>query len=263
MRVIMHKRRTWLANHSHRVIPAEPHYTASRRLSMPEQLEGRNAPSAMLALLPVFGASVVVDDNKNLLLAEPPRPEAQTYYRSNANPTPPVQPFSIENFVNALRAAELEGQQGQTHIDTARQATEFRTPAQIAAVSMAFDSFEATDYRSIFFDARLIPPPIIHPVEPPEEEPEPLTTPEAITTPLPPENAVDSHPAMEVPVSTDEEADVTPPPVIQPVITAPESEHNQPSPDPANETPPPLTQPVIMDPESEHNQELNLADAVR
>jgi uncharacterized protein GlcG (DUF336 family) len=248
----MQRARTWLADFA-RQPAARRSRVAPRRLLMPELLESRNAPGAMLPLPPMLGSFAGEDTDSDPLFKESQRAEVRTYYRSDAVFSSPQLHFSIENFIAALRAAEAAGEQSQKQLDTARRATEFRPTAEIAAVNRAMESFVANDIASLFM-ADLVPPPVIRPVEPPEEEPteepEPPSAPEAIAEPtptgsestggsapvagapaVPREDASDPVPAM--PAQPAEEPGELSPPMIQPVIMDPESEHNQPSPEPA------------------------------
>jgi hypothetical protein len=240
---------------------------------MPELLESRNAPGAMLPLPAVLGEFTSAEPSGGALFAEPPAGADRISYRSDARSSPALH-LSVENFVNALRTAEAKGRWGQTRIETARQSTELRTPAQIAAVNSALESFSLNNLAAIPLNI-LVPPPVIQPVEPPDEEPASPSlpsTPEAIAEPTPTGTTSDgaSGPSRGAPLTPGTEAAVppvvipaepeTPPPVIQAVITDRDSEHNQPTPEPEVETPPPVIQPVITDPASEHNQEMGLGE---
>jgi hypothetical protein len=234
------------------------HDQTSRRLVMPELLESRNAPGALLPL-PVLWDLFAADTSdagpplaRGLSLSR----EESTYYRSDLISTASVPHLANASLANTWLAAETNDQPTQVKVDIARQATEFRTPAQLLAVNTAFASFSLNDVALVPINPQL-PPPVIHPVEPPDGKTQDAhnlpdnSSEEAAVTPPRITQPVIMDPESEHNQPNSEPEHLTPPPVIQPVITDPSSEHNQPSPE--TETPPPLIQPVIMDPESEHN----------
>jgi hypothetical protein len=230
----------------------------SRRLVMPELLESRNAPGALLPL-PVFWNAFAGDlQDAGLPIIEDlsQQTEGQTYYRTDLVSMSLTNPISSENITNVFRPGEATDQLTQIKIDTARQTTEFRTPEQLQVVNSAFASFSLNDIALVPINPQL-PPPVIHPAEPSEGESQeeshlPNDSPKEIAeTPPVVTQPVITDPTSEHNLQNGATENLTPPPVIQPVITDPESEHNQPS--PSVEMPPPVIQPVIMDPESEHN----------
>lgn len=277
MRANIERAQTWLADFARRAGSARRLRIAPRRLLMPELLEHRNAPGAMLPVPAMFG-SLAESDNATSLYAEPPHTEVQVYRTSGIESSRGLH-FSIENFVDALRAAEISARQSQTRLEANRQATEFRTPTQLAAVNTAFESLFTSDLESLLMNAALVAPLVIQPVEPPIEEPpveetqvepEPASAPEAIAEPTPTGNPSTGGTAPTTGASTAPSpvGTLTPPLITQPVFVDPVdppadteqlSATPPATPEPVEEVPvevPPMTQPVIMDPESEHNQEL-------
>lgn len=271
MRIDRHNTRTPLVHFPLRGIVTHRGEPISRRLVMPELLENRNAPGALVPWPVGLGDLATNLSGDGLLIAESLSHSSEEifYYRSDSLSSSSAFLFPSENFVNALRTAEASSQLAQTSINTTRQSTESRSPVQLVAINKAFESYSLNDLNLVPINPQL-PPPVIQPIEPPDDQqlvetplPDDLQEETDVTPPMTTTNPATQTPALITqPVITAPESEhnqpnnqsdeQTPPPVIQPVITDPESEHNQPN--SAPETPPPLIQPVIMDPESEHNQ---------
>jgi hypothetical protein len=225
MRASVQKSCRWLANLAQRSVPANRHCTVARRMLGAELLESRNAPGVMLPASAALTSFSDGGEYTDPLFEESQRIETRMSDRSAAIATSIEPLFSAEDFVDALRETESLSQQNQSQLETARQATEFRTPFDLAAVNSAFESFTAYRIETLMFLAdSFMPPPVIHPVEPPTEEPQEISLP-TVGMPLEtPSGDVGST----VPL-TPQLPEEIPPPVIQPVIMDPDSEHNQPN----------------------------------
>jgi|GEM_PF-1090895 len=261
---------------------------------MPERLESRHAPGAMLPLLPLFSSAGESGDEPAAEFVTVERRSVRYDYRGEALARSPELHFSIQNFIEALRADEAASQPHHVQRQIVPPVTESRIPAQLAAISKAFESL--LDEEPV---APEVPPPVIQPVEP-GPEPEPAASGSgtvAEPTPTGSEDTQGSGAVVALPVSEAvapvvpvEESDIVredaskgeretasvvvvanegqvvevPPVMIQPVITDPESEHNQPSlEEPSSEPefvePVPVAEPEVVV-ETPTVEELTIAD---
>ncbi len=247
---------------------------------MPERLESRNAPGVLLpmpGLLGDFG-----DSGEDSAHFSTERPEDRTYYRTDSLARSPELHFSIQNFIETLRAEEAANQSNQSATQVARQATEFQLSNESAAFHRAIETLFSDEFAPRFLPVMPaipeVPPPVIHPVEPgPEPDEPPPSNSEAIADPTPtgsegssartpvaaspPQASVIGEPAVpvlppvvaiEVPAVDGEDASVTPtPPVDVPVElpkTGGETASEAPAPPAEEPSSVPAAEPVVEAP---------------
>ncbi len=287
----MYQARQWLAEISRGSIRSKRSRCAPRRLLMPERLEDRNAPGALLPLITMLPTASEWEGRDNSTFAAAERREVRYDYRADAMASSPELHFSIQSFVEALRTEESTRQQRHVQNQVKLQTFESSIPKDLVALNEVF--------ASLADDPIQAPPLVIQPIEPgpePESEPQPPATGPSATTPtvtgsenttvaapvnaLLPVNQPSIPPLPEVPMpvevvpienelsvdDTTSETPITQPlgpagePLAteapnDPVIAPPTTEPTSPAvPNTPVEEPPLVIQPVITDPESEHNQ---------
>ncbi len=241
----------WLAELSGGAIRSRGSYCAPRRLLMPERLEHRNAPSALLPLLTMLSSASEFESSENYAFQETERRGLAYYYQSPATTDSHDIDFLMQQVFDAWQVEESTRQEWSVQQPLKLETFESRIPQDLVALNAVFASLGENPTEE--------PPRVIQPVEP-GPEPEPLAVQQPMQGPnssvIPSESTVDApnEASDSLPVDF-----ISEPPTVEspsnPVIDLSEKQHT--SPDVPNDSiadAPPVIQPVITDPESEHNQ---------
>ena len=182
------------------------------------------------------------------------------YYRADSIAPSPELHFSIQSFIDALRAEEAASQQNQSQRQIAQQATQYNLDADNATLNRAFEALFADSINPAIFPivpvVVEVPPPVIHPVEPGPEPDEPPSAPEAIadSTPAGSESSSQSSPTTALPTVSEPVVPAIPapieipPPMIHPVEPGPEPDEPAVDGETASEVPAaPVVQPQVVE----------------